>query len=231
MSADQGPGCSDDSPLIAARPQPGLHPASVPGPNLLATTSSTTRSPPRTSDQTAAVGRGEQRLRKAATRPAATLYRYRGVHGGQCRHGALCPSLSQTSAVAGAHRLKGPVTGAADRDRSAAGAGVLGPPAIEARAGRPRTHPTTDGRPPHDRGDSGQYGRDRGRGVLPRVRRPAVTAQTTAPHTANPSNESPPGGSGSAPLRHLPQEGSPAQCGALAGPLPVESSRSPTSPP
>ncbi len=58
-----------------------------------------------------------------------------------------------------------------------------------------------------------------------------ITAQKTAPHTANPSNESPPGGSGSTPLRHLPQEGSPAQCGALAGPLPVESSPTPTSPP
>ena len=43
-------------------------------------------------------------------------------------------------------------------------------------------------------------------------------------HTANPSNESPPGGSGSGPLRHMPQGGSPAHSGALAAPVPVESS-------
>ncbi len=117
--------------------------------------------------------------------------------------------------------------GPADRDRSAARAGVLGPSAGDARARRPRTGSTTDGRPRHDRGDSGQHGRDRGRGVLPRVRRPAVGAQKTAPHTCKPSNESPPGGSGSGPLHHLPQEGSPAHCGALAVSLPVKSSPSP----
>ena len=97
-----------------------------------------------------AVGRGEQCPRRPATRPAATLCRYRGVpRGGQRRHGALCPSPrpSQRSPRTATPPLTHDNAGPPGPRSSGGRAPVAAPTPGAGRSGQRTTTP--DARPHH----------------------------------------------------------------------------------